>query len=49
MVDDVLFSNSDFVVIVVYLVLRLETPRMSYMSTSLFDTRFISLNVLDIA
>ena len=45
MVDDVLLSNSDFVVPVVYLVLRLEIPKMSYMSSPLFDTGFIVLEV----
>ena len=45
MVDDALLSDSDSVVLVVYLVLRLETPRMSCMSAPLFDTRFIGLAV----
>ena len=45
MVDDVLLSDSDYVVLIVYLVLRLETPRMSYMSTLLFDTILINLEV----
>ena len=45
MVDDALLLYSDFVVLVVYLVLRLETPRMSCMSTQLFDTRLIGLAV----
>ena len=48
MVDDALLSYSDFVVLVVYLVLRLETPRMSCMSTPLFDTRLIGLKVPNI-
>ena len=48
MVDDALLSDSDSVVLVVYLVLRLETPRMSYMSAPLFDTRLIGLAVLDL-
>lgn len=48
MVDDALLSNSDSVVLVVYLVLRLETPRMSCMSAPLFDTRLIGLAVLDL-
>ena len=48
MVDDALLSDSDSVVLVVYLVLRLETPRMSCMSAPLFNTRFIGLNVLDL-
>ena len=45
MVDDALLSNNDFVVLVVYMVLRLETPTMSCMSTPLFDTRLIGLQV----
>ena len=49
MVDDALLSDNDSVVLVVYLVLRLETPRMSSMSTPLFDTRLIGLKVLDLA
>ena len=48
MVDDALLSDSDSVVLVVYLVLRLETPRMSCMSAPLFDTEHISLDVLDL-
>ena len=49
MVDDVLLSDNDYVVPVIYLVLRLETPRMSYMSTPLFDTRLIGQKVPDLA
>ena len=45
MVDDALLSDSDSIVLVVYLVLRLETPRMSCMSAPLFDTRLIGLVV----
>ena len=48
MVNDALLSNNDSIVLVVYLVLRLETPRMFYMSAPLFDTRLIGLNVLDL-
>ena len=48
MVDDALLSNNDSVVLVVYLVLRLETPRMSCMSSTFFDTRLIGLNVPDL-
>ena len=48
MVDDALLSDSDSVVLVLYLVLRLETPRMSYMSALLFDTRLIGLAVPDL-
>ena len=49
MVDNVLLPNSDSVILVVHLVLRLETPRMSYMSASLFDTGLIGLDVSDLA
>ena len=48
MVDDALLLDSDSVVLVVYLVLRLETLRMFYMSAPLFDTRLIGLAVLDL-
>ena len=48
MVDDALLSRNDFVVPMVYLVLRLETPRMSYMSAPLFDTRLIGLDDPDL-
>ena len=48
MVDDALLSDSDSVVLVVYLVLRLKTPRMSCMSAPLFDTRLIGLAVPDL-
>ena len=48
MVDDALLSDNDSVVLVVYLVLRLETPKMSYMSAPLFDTRLIGLAVPDL-
>ena len=47
MVDVALLLNSYFVVLVVYLVVRLETPRMSCMSTPLFDTGLICLKILD--
>ena len=49
MVDNALLSNINFIVLVVYLVLRLETSRMSYMSATLFDIRLIGLYVLDLA
>ena len=45
MVNDFLLLDSDFVVLVVYMVLRLETSRMSCMSTPLFDTKLIGLEV----
>ena len=48
MVDVTLLSDSDFVVLVVYLVLRLETPMMLCMSTPLFDTILIGLEVPDL-
>ena len=48
MVDDALLLDNDFVVPVVYLVLRLETPRMSCITTPLFDTKLIGLNVPDL-
>ena len=48
MVDDALLSNNDSIVPVVYLVLRLETPRMSCMSTPLLDTKLIGLEVPDL-
>ena len=48
MVDDALLSDSDLVVLVVYLVLILETPRMSCMSAPLFDTRHIGLAIPDL-
>ena len=48
MVDDALLSDSDSVVLVVYLILRLETPRMSCISAPLFDTRLIGLAVPDL-
>ena len=49
MVDDTSLLNSDSTIPMVYLVLRLDTLRMSYMSTQLFDTRLIDLKVLDLA
>ena len=48
MVDDAFLSDSDSVVLVVYLVLRLETPRIYCMSAPLFDTRLIGLAVPDL-
>ena len=49
MVDDTLLLDNDFVVPMVYLVLRLETPRMSCMSAPLFNTELIGLDVPDLA
>ena len=37
MVDDVLLSDSDFIILMVYMVIRFEIPRMSYMNTRFFD------------
>ena len=48
MVDDILLSDSDFVVPMMYMVFRLETLNMSYMSTPLFDTRLVGLAVPDL-
>ena len=48
MVDDASLSDDDFVVRVVYQVLRLETPSMSCISTPLFNIRLIGLEVLDL-
>ena len=48
MVDDALLLDSDFVVLVVYLVLRLEISRMSCMSAPLSDTKLICLDVPDL-
>ena len=45
MVDDALLSDKDSVVLMVYLIRILETPRMSCMSAPLFDTRVIGLIV----
>ena len=49
MVDDALLSNSDSVVLVVYLVLRLKTQRISCMSTPLFNTKLKGFEVSDLA
>ena len=48
MVDDTSLSDNDFVVSIVCLVLRLETLRMLYMGTLLFDTKLIGLKVSDL-
>ena len=47
MADDALLSYSDSIVLVVYLILRHEIPRMSCMSTPLFDTGLKGLEVPD--
>ena len=49
MVDDTSLSDNDSIVPVVSLVFRLETPKMSYMSTPLFNTELIGLEVPDLA
>ena len=49
MVDDVLLSDSDFIILMVYMVIRFEIPRMSYMNTRFFDARLIGLEVPDLA
>ena len=48
MVDNTSLSDNDSIILVVYLVLRLEIPNMSYMSTPLFDIKLIGLEVLDL-
>ena len=48
-VYNALLLNRDFVAPMVYLVLRLETLRIFYMSAPLFDTGLIGLDVLDLA
>ena len=48
MVDDILLSNSDFVVAIVCRVLRLATPKIFCMSSPLFNTKLIGLEALDI-
>ena len=45
MVDDTSLLDNNFIVPIMYMVLRLETPRMSYMSTSLFNIELICLKV----
>ena len=49
MVNDTSLSNNDYVIPMVYLVFRLETPTISYMSTPLFDIKLIELDVPDLA
>ena len=48
MVDDTSLLDNHSVILVVYLILRLEILMMSYMSTLLFDIRLIDLKVLDL-
>ena len=49
MVDDASLLVNDFIILVVYMVLRLETPRMFYMNTQLFDIGLIGLEVSNLA
>ena len=49
MVNDALLLYIDSVVLVVYLVFRLETLKISYMSNPLFDIGLIGLEVPDLA
>ena len=49
MVDDTSLLYNDSIVPILYLVLRLETLNMSYMSTLLFDTRHMCKKVLNLA
>ena len=49
MINDILLSDSDSVVSIVYLVLKLKTSMMPYMSTPLFDIGLIGLEVSDLA
>ena len=45
MIDDTLLLDNGSIVPVVYMILRLEISRMSCMSTPLFDTKIIGLEV----
>ena len=49
MVYDTSLLDSDFIVLRMYLVLKLEIPMMSCMSVPLFDTGLIGLEVLNLA
>ena len=49
MINDTSLLDSDSVVLVMYLVLRLETPMMPCMRTLLFDTKLIGLEVPNLA
>ena len=48
-IDNISLLDIDFIISVVYLVLKLKTQRISFMSTLLFDTRLIGLKVSYIA
>ena len=45
MIDDILLLDNDSIILVVYLILRLETQKMSCINTPLFDTILIGLEV----
>ena len=45
MTNDTSSSNNNFIVLVVCLILRLERPRISYLSTLFFDTGLINLEI----
>ena len=49
MINDTSLSDNDFVVLMMYLVLRLMTPKMSCMSTPLFNTKLIGLKVSNLS
>ena len=44
-VDDTSLSDNNFIVSMLNLVVRFETPKMSYMSTPLFDIELIGLEI----
>ena len=48
-VDDISLSNNDSVISMVYLILRLEIPKIFCMSTPLFGIGLIGLEVSDLA
>ena len=49
MINDTSSLDNDFVVPIVYLVFRLKTLRIPCMSTLLFNTRLIGLEVSNLA
>ena len=48
MVNDTSLLDNDFIVPIVYLVLRFKTSMIPYLSTPFFDIRFIGLKVSNI-
>ena len=48
MVNDTSSLDNNFIVLVVYLVLRLKIPRMPCLSTPFFDIELIGLEVSDL-